>query len=387
VTAPLVGVLGGGQLGRMLALAGTPLGIRFRFLDPDPDAPARQCGELVVGRYDDSGLLAAFADGLTVVTYEFENVPAATARLLADRAPVFPPQGALAASQDRVPEKELFRSLGIPVPAFAGVETLEDLRAAGGPGGPVGLPCVLKTRRLGYDGKGQAVVRTIDELAPAFASLSRGVTGDGSTGGLIAERMIPFERELSIVAVRGARGEFAAYPLVENVHAGGILRRTTAPAPNVAPALQRRAEDAARAVMERLNYVGVLAIELFDVGGELLVNEMAPRVHNSGHWTQDGAETSQFENHLRAILGWPLGPTGVRTPTVMVNLIGTWPDPRDVLALPGVRLHLYDKAPRPGRKVGHVNVLGRDLVEAAARASAVEALAGARACGPSPARA
>lgn len=380
--APLVGVLGGGQLGRMLAMAGIPLGVRFRFLDPDPESPSRDVGELIVGAYDDPRALERFARGLTVATYEFENVPALTAAWLTEHVPVYPSQRALAVSQDRMPEKQLFRSLGIEVPAFAPVDSLDDLHAACAPGGPVGLPGVLKTRRFGYDGKGQAVLRSARELDAALAALTGGA-GGGRVGGCIVERLVPFERELSLVAVRGRAGaggggehEIACYPLVENVHRAGILRRTTAPAPNVSAELQARAELGVRAVLEALDYVGVLAIEFFEVGGGLLANEMAPRVHNSGHWTMDGAETSQFENHVRAILGWTLGATGARHgATVMVNLIGSVPNVNELLACPGAHTHLYGKAARPGRKVGHVNVTGGNHAEALRRASAVEALA------------
>ncbi len=314
-----VGVIGGGQLGRMLALAGIPLGLSFRFLDPSPDAPAAEVGELLVGEYDDPELLDRLADGTAAVTYEFENVPVASA----ERVGAIPAAAALEASQDRLVEKQLFRRLGIPTPRIDDeVET---------------FPAILKTRRLGYDGKGQRLVET----------------GPGSDPGHVLEERVPFDRELSLLAVRGADGDTRFYPLVENVHEDGILRTSRAPAAN---APQTQAEEYARNLLDELGYVGVLALELFDVGGRLLANEFAPRVHNTGHWTIEGSATSQFENHLRAVLGLPLGATESR-PSAMFNLIGAVPSAADVLAVPGAHLHLYGKEPRPGRKLGHVTLV------------------------------
>lgn len=342
----IVGILGGGQLGRMLALAGYPLGLRFRFLDPAQDAPAGQLGELVVGDYDDEELLRQFATGLDVITYEFENVPVAATRLLP--VPVFPPPAALDVAQDRLAEKTFFQQLGIPTPSFAAVNSLAELESAVT---RIGLPAVLKTRRFGYDGKGQQVLRTAEQIAPAWQEM-----GDVP---LILEGFVPFERELSIIGVRGRDGTTAFYPLIENEHRAGILRRSIAPAPDTAT-LQASAEALARSVLEALDYVGVLAVELFQAGERLIANEMAPRVHNSGHWTIEGAETSQFENHLRAVLGLPLGPTTPRGQAGMLNLIGTLPDTAAVLSVPGAHLHLYDKAPRPGRKLGHITLRADD---------------------------
>jgi 5-(carboxyamino)imidazole ribonucleotide synthase len=340
-----VGVLGAGQLGRMLALAGYPLGLRFRFLDPSPEAPAGDLAERCVAPFDDLKRIERFAQGLDVVTFEFENVPADLPRSLDRVVPVYPPPAALEVSQDRLREKTLFQSLGLPTAPFVAVETREQLDAALA---EVGYPAVLKTRRFGYDGKGQRVLRGPDDAAGAWKALGRVP--------LILEGFVRFDRELSVIAARGKDGSTAFYPLVENYHAEGMLRVSRAPAPGLAPAIQALAEDYATRVLEKLDYVGVLAIELFEQGGRLIANEMAPRVHNSGHWTIEGAETSQFENHLRAILGLPLGSTAVACPCAMHNLIGTLPDKASVLAVRGAHLHLYGKTARPGRKLGHVTV-------------------------------
>ena len=347
---PLVAVLGGGQLGLMLGLAGIPIGLRFRFLDPVAGAPAAAVGDLVVGDLGDEDALAEVADGATVVTYEWEGVPGDAARFLADRSQVHPGARSLEVAQDRLTEKETFRRLGIATPAFAAVGTRAELDHAVGAVG--GLPAVLKTRRGGYDGKGQHVLRDAADVDAAWAAL-----GDAP---LILESLVPFDRELSVLAVRGIDGEVACWPLVENVHEHGILRVSRAPAPGLDPALQLRGEELASRLLADLDHVGVLAVELFEVDGELLANEIAPRVHNSGHWTIEGAETSQFENHLRAILGRPLGSTAARGPTAMVNCIGEMPDRDAVLAVPGAHLHEYGKAPRPGRKLGHITITAPD---------------------------
>jgi 5-(carboxyamino)imidazole ribonucleotide synthase len=344
-----IGVLGGGQLGRMLALAGYPLGLRFRFLDPSPEATAGQLTEHLIGSYEDHEILERFANGLELVTYEFENVPVTAAQFLSHRIPVYPPSQALEVSQDRLSEKTFFQNLGIPVPAFARVDTPEDLQNSLK---RLGLPAVLKTRRLGYDGKGQFILRDQEEAESAWKKFG-GVP-------LIVERFASFEREGSILAVRGRNGEMAFYPLVENHHRDGILRLSLAPAPNLTEALQAEAEGYAQRVMEALDYVGVLAIEFFQAQGQLLANEMAPRVHNSGHWTIEGAVTSQFENHLRAVLGWPLGSTQAIGCSAMLNLIGAIPTAEKVLAMPNAHLHLYAKTPRPGRKLGHVTLRAAD---------------------------
>ncbi len=358
-----VGVLGGGQLGRMLALAGYPLGLRFRFLDQSPRAPAGQLAELHCGDYEDVDVLEHFASGLDVITYEFENVPVASAQLLAQRLPVFPPPRALETAQDRLVEKSFFHDLDIPTPPFLAVDSEESFRAALR---LIGLPAVLKTRRMGYDGKGQIVLSTAPDAESAWRIL-----GDVPQ---ILEGFVAFERELSVLAVRSRGGETAFYPLVENHHREGMLRWSLAPAPGLEPALQGQAEDYADRVLRALDYVGVLAIEFFEVGGRLLANEMAPRVHNSGHWTIEGAETSQFENHLRAILGWPLGTTAAVGQVALVNLIGSTPPVESVLRLPRTHLHLYGKAAAPGRKLGHVTVVAADETERRRRLEELRAL-------------
>lgn len=340
-----VGVVGGGQLGRMLGLAGVPLGCSFTFLDPSDAAGARAVGRLVVAAYDDEAGLSELASTCDVVTYEFENVPAAAARRVERSVPVFPPPRALELTQDRATEKELFDRCGLAVAPYRTGANAEELATALD---VVGSPAIVKTRREGYDGKGQVVVRSqrdIEDIDEAMV-----------TGGLLVERMVDLKRELSIIAVRGRDGDVATYPLVENLHHEGILRVSRAPAP-ATDDLEDLAEKAIRSVMDELDYVGVLTMELFETQeGELLGNEMAPRVHNSGHWTIEGAETSQFENHIRAVTGRPLGSTAVRGYSAMANLIGEVPEPGDVLAVPGAHLHLYDKEPRAGRKVGHITV-------------------------------
>lgn len=346
-----IGILGGGQLGRMLALAGYPLGLRFRVLDLSPDAPAGQLTELMVADFNDTDALKRFAAGLDLVTYEFENVPVDAARFLNRRVPVYPPPAALESAQDRITEKSFFERLGIPTPPFARVDAWDDLRNAIS---TIGLPAVLKTRRYGYDGKGQFIIRKTEDAATAWQSLG-GVP-------LILEGYVEFEREMSIIAVRSRSGETAFYPIVENHHRDGILRMSLCPAPGAGSELQSQAEDYASRVMKELNYVGVLAIEFFELEGKLFANEMAPRVHNSGHWTIEGAETSQFENHLRAVIGLPLGSTANLSHSAMINLIGTIPDFRTILAAPDTHLHLYGKAARPNRKLGHITIRAKDAL-------------------------
>lgn len=341
----MIGVLGGGQLGRMLGLAGIPLGQKFLFVDPDPECGARAVGQLIVADYDDEVSLAAMAEACEVVTYEFENVPARAAQLLHELVPLWPPPRALEVMQDRLSEKRLFEHLDLPTAAFVPADSARELATAVD---EIGFPAVVKTRREGYDGKGQRVVRGTGDIAGLWEQL-------GSVP-LLVEAFIEFERELSIIAVRSEDGSTAAYPLIENVHRDGILRLSRAPA-LASPESQADAEAIAFEIMSALGYVGVLTIELFDKDGILAANEMAPRVHNSGHWTIEGAETSQFENHIRAILGLPLGSTMPVGHSGMVNLIGEAPPAADILAVEGAHLHLYGKSPRPGRKLGHITIV------------------------------
>ncbi len=346
----------------MLALEGVPLGHRFTFLEPSPDPPAGALGTVIKAPYDDPEGLARIAACADVVTYEFENVPAGSAAYLAARLPALPPPSALATAQDRLAEKRMFQELGIPTAPFHRLDTPADLDAALD---TTGLPAVIKTRRFGYDGKGQMVARSRAGAAAALASLG---------SGLIVESFIGYQRELSILAVGGRDGCRVFYPLTENHHRDGILRTSYAPAPGASPALQTEAERLAGRVMKRLDYVGVLAIELFEADGRLLANEMAPRVHNSGHWTLDGADVSQFENHIRAVTGLPLAVPQMTGLAAMVNIIGELPDTGAVAVVPGAHLHLYDKASRPGRKLGHVNVTGRDATEVSEGVEKVRAL-------------
>ena len=348
-TAQTVAVLGGGQLGLMLGQAGIEHGLSFRFLDPSPDAPAAAVGTLVSGALDSVVALDDVADGADVVTYEWEGVPAASARHLSYTHRVAPGIRALEVSQDRWAEKSLFESLQIPTARFAKVDELADLATAIR---EHSLPAVLKTRRGGYDGKGQRVLREAADVGAAWSALG-GVP-------LIVESFVPFRRELSIVAARGEDGTVACWPVVENEHRGGILRVTRAPAPDWTPALQAAAESHVIAVFEALDFVGVGCVELFETDDALLANELAPRVHNSGHWTIEGSETSQFDNHLRAILGRPLGSTAPTGVAAMVNCIGTMPDAGAVLSLEHAHLHDYGKDARAGRKLGHVTLTADD---------------------------
>jgi 5-(carboxyamino)imidazole ribonucleotide synthase len=347
-----VGILGGGQLARMLALSGAPLGLRFLVLDNVADACAGQFAPMIVGDYRDEGALAEFASRVDVATFDFENVPAESAQWLASRIDVFPNPRALAIAQDRLAEKTHFSDLGIPVPPYAPVDTLDELRAAVE---TIGTPCILKTRRLGYDGKGQFRIRELSDVDAAWAALG----AQAQKVGLILEGFVHFDRELSVVAVRGRDGEFRAWPLTENWHVDGVLSASLAPAA-VDDAMQARAVEHARRLAEALDYVGVFALELFCRDGELLANELAPRVHNSGHWTIEGSETSQFQNHLRAVLGLPLGDTRMVGRACMLNWIGEMPDARAVLDEAGGHWHDYGKEPRAGRKVGHATLRADD---------------------------
>ncbi len=339
-----IGLLGGGQLARMLALAGAPLGVQFLAVDSVADACASQVAPLLVADWRDFAALEKFAARIDVATFDFENVPADTARWLAERVRVSPNPRALALAQDRLAEKSMFRELGLPTADFATVDSRADLARAAR---AVGYPAILKTRRLGYDGKGQFRLRSEADLDAAWQAIAGAPS--------ILEAWVPFDREVSIIAVRGSDGTFSTYPLVQNWHADGILSASLAPAPDSA-ALTQAAAGHARAIAEHLDYVGVFALELFVKDGRLLGNEMAPRVHNSGHWTIEGTACSQFENHVRAVLGMPLGDTAALGASVMLNFIGALPDARVVLAQPCAHWHDYGKSPRAGRKVGHATI-------------------------------
>jgi 5-(carboxyamino)imidazole ribonucleotide synthase len=346
-----IGILGGGQLGRMLAMAAARLGFDVAVLEPEADAPAhRVAAHAIVKAYDDKAGLKALAEVSDVITFEFENVPAETVQYLQGLGcEVAPGALALATAQDRVDEKSFMLGIGVETVLFAPIEAVEDIMTAMP---EVDAPALLKTRRQGYDGKGQAWVKDGHHAEEAFEAIGRQPA--------ILEARADFTRELSIVCARGRDGEVAVYPLAENVHEGGILRRSLAPAPRVSNQTRKAAEDIARAILEGLDYVGVLAVELFEMkDGRLLVNEIAPRVHNSGHWTLDGCEVDQFEQHIRAIAGWPLGPTHAIAETEMLNLIGDEADDWKKLAAdPSARLWLYGKREaRKGRKMGHVNRL------------------------------
>lgn len=351
-----ISVLGGGQLGRMLALAAYRLGERVVLLDPNPESCGGHVAPLVVGRWQDAGPLAELARRGDVVTFEFENVPDAAARFLADRVDVAPPPQALAVAQDRLLEKQLFTHLDVPTPAYSPVNTAQELRDAVR---EIGLPAVVKTRRFGYDGKGQHVLRSEDDVEAAWLAL-------GATP-LLVEAWVPFDFEVSAIAARGRDGLVVRYPLITNQHEAGILRESRPDDPRVNAALTTQAGELIDRVLNHLNYVGVLTLEFFVLNGRLLVNEMAPRVHNSGHYSIDGAETSQFENHVRAVAGLPLGRTDTLMPCVMLNCIGGMPEIAELCALPGVRVHAYGKRGSPGRKIGHVTVVAPTEAELEAR--------------------
>jgi 5-(carboxyamino)imidazole ribonucleotide synthase len=343
----VIGILGGGQLARMLSVAAGRLGYRTHVFDPDPAAPAAHlaAGHTVAG-YDDAEALRAFAARVGVVTYEFENVPAGAARLLDGLCPLRPGPRALEIAQDRLTEKAFLAEAGLPPAPHLPVESAADLEAALR---ALGRPAILKSRRMGYDGKGQARIGPGEDAAAAWAAIGEVPA--------VLEAFVPFEREISVIVARGLGGEIATYPPGENTHDGGILRRTRVPA-TVSPALAEEARAMAARLAEALGYVGTLGLELFVTGEGLLANEFAPRVHNSGHWTQDACTHCQFEQHIRAIAGWPLGPTAPHSAAEMENLIGHDLDRLPALAREGASIHLYGKAEvRAGRKMGHVNRL------------------------------
>ena len=347
-----VGIIGAGQLGQMLGFAGRSLGITCRFLDPADAPPAADAGEVIRRPFDDAHALAELAASCDVVTYEFENVPVEALLRIADCVPVFPPPEALRSAQDRLAEKRLFDELQIPLPRYRAVDSLEDLCAAVD---SIGFPLVLKTRRFGYDGKGQYVLKTGNDIDDAWRELGGAA--------LIAEEWLDFDYEVSAIGVRAVGGETAMYPLTHNEHAAGILRRSRAPVD--APVLAEKARVYVDSLLARLDYVGVLALELFVVGDRLLANEFAPRVHNSGHWTIEGAETSQFSNHILAVTNASPGSTATVGHAGMLNLIGHIPDAAGELG--NSTLHDYGKSARPGRKLGHITVVadsadGRDTL-------------------------
>ncbi|SEP56024.1 MULTISPECIES: 5-(carboxyamino)imidazole ribonucleotide synthase [Pseudomonas] len=355
-----IGVIGGGQLGRMLALAGTPLGMDFAFLDPAPDACAAALGEHIRADYSDQDHLRQLADEVDLVTFEFESVPAETVAFLSQFVPVFPSAQALRIARDRWFEKTMFKDLGIPTPEFADIQSQADLDAAAV---RIGLPAVMKTRTLGYDGKGQKVLRSQADVEGAFAEL-------GSVP-CILEGFVPFTGEVSLIAVRARNGETRFYPLVHNTHESGILRLSIASTDHP---LQALAEDYVGRVLDKLDYVGVLAFEFFEVDGGLKANEIAPRVHNSGHWTIEGSESSQFENHLRAVAGLPLGSTAKVGESAMLNFIGKVPAVEQVLQIDDCHLHHYGKSFKAGRKVGHATLRCSDAATLRARIADVETL-------------
>ena len=345
-----VGIVGAGQLGRMLALSGYPLGVKCLFLDRSGDTPGAQVAPSLIGELEDPGLLAELASRSDVVTFDWENISGAALEPLEKITRVRPPRSALEVSQDRLAEKALFARLKIPVVAHAAVNSRAELLQAAR---DIGLPGVLKTRRLGYDGKGQFVLRTAQDFDRAWAAI----------GGadLIYEKFQDFSREVSLIGARTAAGKAVFYPLSANTHGGGILRYSVAPFLNAK--LERSAKAYLQRVMNALDYIGVLTIEFFVVKGRLIANEMAPRVHNSGHWSIEGCVTSQFENHLRAVCDMPLGSTRALGHTAMVNFLGLMP-PRDkLLAIEGLAYHDYGKTPRPGRKLGHCTILRRSPKE------------------------
>ncbi len=380
MSARRIGVLGGGQLGQMLGQAGISLAAEFTFLDPAEAPSARQVGRHLRAGFADAAGAAALAAGNEVVTYEFEHLDLPTVQAIAATTPVHPHPRILEIVQDRIRQKNFLTAAGIPVAPFMAVETAADLSAALA---RIGTPCLLKTARDGYDGKGQRLIRD-----PALAAATAAWAELGQQR-CVLEGFVHFVRELSLISTRGQDGQVVCYPLAENQHREGILRVSRAPAPGATAALQAQAENMARRLLNELAYVGTFTIEFFHVGGSLVggnlvggslvgeslvVNELAPRVHNSGHWSIEGAVTSQFENHVRALMGLPLGDPAAIGCAAMVNIVGTFPDRRALLALPGVHLHDYGKGERPGRKLGHVTIVDATAVGLEQRLGAVLAL-------------
>jgi 5-(carboxyamino)imidazole ribonucleotide synthase len=345
-----IGVIGAGQLGQMLGDAAKELGFECRFIDPSESPPAASTGTVIQKPFDDPQALAELAADCDVVTYEFENVPVAALHAIASAVPVYPPPAALAIAQDRLNEKRLFDELDIPLPGYRTIGSLQDLQQAAS---DLGLPIIVKTRRFGYDGKGQFVIRDLQQINDAWDEL-------GSQP-LIAEAWVAFDFEVSVIGVRNTLGDIAIWPLTQNEHADGILRSSRSPVDN--PALFERASAYMQRMLEHLDYVGVLALELFVVNDELLANEFAPRVHNSGHWTIEGAATSQFTNHLLAITGQGPGPTACAAYVGMINLIGEIPRAAGIFDDNRISLHDYGKTPRPGRKLGHITIVAESAAK------------------------
>ena len=344
-----IGILGAGQLGRMMALAGIPLNHEFVFYDLS-GSPSAGIGEVISDPQRQH--LGEFLEKVDCVTYEFEHLPLDLTREIARHKPLFPGTEALRVCQNREEEKKLFASLGIPTPEWRVATDAQSLAQAAA---ELGCPVVAKSITEGYDGKGQAVLKSPEEADQAWTDIGH--------DRLIVEKFVNFVREVSVIAVRARDGETRIYPMAENVHQDGILRYSIAPAPQLSDDVQSEAEGYIRSLLQQLDYVGVLTLELFQTPLGLLANEMAPRVHNSGHWTQEGAWFSQFENHIRAITGLPLGAVTAYAPTCMINLIGRSGTPADILHLPYTHLHLYGKDERPGRKLGHINIMADNYRE------------------------
>jgi len=357
-----LGIIGGGQLGRMLAHAAQRLGIDVTILDPKENCSAGQVARQIVGAYDDVEKLRELAAVSDAITYEFENVPIEPLAALDGKIPLRPSPRGLAAAQDRLTEKTLFRSVGMQTADFAAIDSLNDLERECA---TLNGACILKTRRFGYDGKGQARIDTQQDIQGAWDDLK-------DNGPLILEKRIDFKRELAIIAARDADGNEALYPVTQTHHRNGILHRTLAPAPVLTDEIEQQARTYVDKLLKQLDYVGVLALELFETDDGLLANEFAPRVHNSGHWTIEGTTCSQFENQVRAVMGLPLGAPTLRGPTGMLNLIGNVPPRAPILSAPDTALHLYGKSGRAGRKIGHITVTASTQDDVTKRVDAIE---------------
>lgn len=354
-----IAILGAGQLAQMMAQAGPALGIEVGFLAPEQEPCAAPFGRHWQAAYDDREAIAELVEWADAITYESENVPTALVEQLASQLPTYPPLAALSAARDRMAEKQLCRRLGVATADFVGIDSVADLAPALA---ELGYPAILKTRSEGYDGKGQVWLRSADDIAVAAPQ--------ADAVPCVLEAVVGFDREISIIAARATDGSVSCFPVSENIHREGILRLSLNRANDPQ---QAAAEAMIKALLSELDYVGVLALELFDVGGELRVNEMAPRVHNTGHWTPVGAASSQFQAHLLAVAGRPLPATGWRSDAAMINIIGTQPEPEQVAAIPGATLHDYGKSARPGRKLGHINLVLEQAASAAERLARVRA--------------